>query len=87
MEMNHVHRPNRSIHVSGALLGILAAALFGLSSPLAKLLLDSIAPTLLAGLLYLGAAVGLWSFRLLSQRTHEAQLRRADKMNAGPAAF
>ena len=38
---------------------MLAATLFGLSTPFAKLLLDDISPVALAGLLYLGAFLGL----------------------------
>jgi drug/metabolite transporter (DMT)-like permease len=38
---------------------ILAAALFGLSTPLSKLLVGQVAPVLLAGLLYLGSGTGL----------------------------
>lgn len=38
---------------------ILAAILFGLASPLSKLILNSISPFQLAGLLYLGAALGV----------------------------
>jgi drug/metabolite transporter (DMT)-like permease len=41
----------------GAALG--AAILFGLSTPLAKLLLDDMSPLLLAGLLYTGSGLGL----------------------------
>lgn len=41
-----------------------AAALFGLSTPLAKLLLGSVSPVLLGGLLYLGSGVGLIVARL-----------------------
>lgn len=41
-----------------------AAALFGLSTPLAKALLGSIPPVLLGGLLYLGSGVGLIAVRL-----------------------
>ncbi len=41
-----------------------AAALFGLSTPLAKLLLGSVSPVLLGGLLYLGSGVGLMAARL-----------------------
>lgn len=62
----------------GALLGLVAAALFGLSAPIAKLLLGEISPVLLAGLLYLGAAVGLWLHRALVGPTNEAALTRAD---------
>lgn len=45
---------------------LLAAALFGVSTPLAKLLLASASPWLLAGLLYLGSGLGLsalWCWR------------------------
>jgi drug/metabolite transporter (DMT)-like permease len=41
-----------------------AAALFGLSTPLAKLLLGTVSPVLLSGLLYLGSGVGLIAARL-----------------------
>jgi drug/metabolite transporter (DMT)-like permease len=43
----------------GALFGLLAAALFGLSPPLAKLLIGEMNPHLLAGLLYVGSGLGL----------------------------
>ena len=42
---------------------LLAALLFGASTPLAKLLLDGIGPWLLAALLYLGSGIGLWLWR------------------------
>lgn len=41
-----------------------AAALFGLSTPLAKALLGSVSPVLLGGLLYLGSGIGLMATRL-----------------------
>ncbi len=44
---------------------LLAAALFGAGTPLAKLLLASVSPWLLAGLLYLGSGVGLTLYRHL----------------------
>jgi drug/metabolite transporter (DMT)-like permease len=62
----------------GAAFGLLAAALFGASTPIAKLLLRSVEPTLLAGLLYLGAALGLWLVRLVRPATDEPPLRRGD---------
>jgi drug/metabolite transporter (DMT)-like permease len=43
----------------GILAAIGAAVLFGLSTPLAKLLVGSMSPLLLAGLLYVGSGVGL----------------------------
>ena len=62
----------------GAFFGLAAAALFGLSTPLAKVLLGSVSPVLLAGLLYLGAAAGLWLHRLARPSTLEARLTYAD---------
>jgi drug/metabolite transporter (DMT)-like permease len=49
---------------SGVGAALLAALLFGLSTPLAKLLLGTLPPLLLAGLLYLGSGVGLSALRL-----------------------
>lgn len=67
----------------GAPLAITSAALFGASTPFAKLLLgDGISPWLLAGLLYLGSGIGLSvvhvARRLLGLASAEAPLRRAD---------
>src|SRR5471032_1886587 len=45
-----------------------AAALFGASTPLAKLLGLDMSPVLLAGLLYLGSGVGLLITRLIRDR-------------------
>ena len=47
---------------------LLAALLFGASTPLAKLLLGDVPPILLAGLLYLGSGVGLSTARLIRDR-------------------
>lgn len=43
----------------GALFGLGAATLFGLSAPLAKLLLPGAGPLAMAGLLYIGGGIGL----------------------------
>lgn len=69
---------SRSDRIRGALLGLGAAALFGLSAPISKLLLGGLSPVLLAGLLYLGAAVGLWTHHLVRPRTKEAGIGRSD---------
>ncbi|MGH6948772.1 MAG: DMT family transporter [Kiloniellales bacterium] len=53
---------------SAPLLAIASAALFGISTPLAKLLLGAIDPWLLAGLFYLGAGLGLALLRLAGRR-------------------
>src|SRR6516165_5871038 len=47
----------------GAALALAAAALFGLSTPVAKILLTRLDPLLLAALLYLGCGIGLAVFR------------------------
>ena len=62
-----------------ALLALAAAALFGASTPLAKLLLADTSPGLLAGLLYLGSGAGLALVRTLRRgRTAEAPLQAHD---------
>ena len=55
----------------GVGLALAAAALFGVSAPLAKLLLTDAAPQLLAGLLYLGSGVGLGIVWLRRRRSAE----------------
>ena len=66
----------------GAPLALASAALFGASTPFAKLLVGTIDPWLLAGLLYLasGFVLGLWmgARRILGRPTGEAPLRRHD---------
>ncbi|MBZ9810212.1 MULTISPECIES: DMT family transporter [unclassified Mesorhizobium] len=65
----------------GVPLALGSAALFGAAPPLAKLLLDSVDPFMLAGLLYLGAGVGLTLYRMLRRPradAGEAQLQRKD---------
>jgi len=58
---------------SGILACLVAALLFGASTPLAKVLLSDVEPFTLAGLLYLGAAVGA---ALFGVRGGSAALRR-----------
>lgn len=61
----------------GVASALLAAALFGASTPLAKLLLSKGEPRLLAALLYLGSGVGLYVARIVMRSTTPA-LSRAD---------
>jgi drug/metabolite transporter (DMT)-like permease len=67
---------------AGASLALLSAALFGASTPLAKLLIGAVDPWLLAGLLYLGSGIGLMLAQVvrgaLGIAPAEAPLRRAD---------
>ncbi|AFV01727.1 Permease of the drug [Dehalobacter sp. UNSWDHB] len=44
---------------------LLAAALFGISTPLSKLLLSHLSPIMIAALLYLGAGTGMFALRLI----------------------
>jgi drug/metabolite transporter (DMT)-like permease len=71
-------RPHSERTRGGAYLALAAAALFGASAPLAKALLASISPQLLAGLLYLGSGAGLAIYRRVRGAQREAALRRAD---------
>ncbi len=67
---------------TGVIYAVLAAALFGASTPFAKLLLGDTAPVLLAALLYLGSGIGLSSWLALTwkfgAKTKEASLKKAD---------
>jgi drug/metabolite transporter (DMT)-like permease len=63
--------------MTGILYALLSAALFGISAPLAKLLLGEVSPWLLAGLLYLGSGIGLGLVRLV-RRSNEPGLSRGD---------
>lgn len=47
----------------GVAAALVAAVLFGASTPLAKTLVGEVAPVLLAGLLYVGSGAGLWIVR------------------------
>lgn len=51
----------------GVLAALTAAVLFGAGTPLAKQLLSTVSPWLLAGLLYLGSGAGLALYRLLTR--------------------
>ncbi|MDR0981509.1 MAG: DMT family transporter [Methanocalculaceae archaeon] len=61
---------------------VLAAVLYGISSPVSKVLLDSVPPALLAALLYLGAGIGMAVVSLVrtscKQEVREAPVGRKD---------
>jgi drug/metabolite transporter (DMT)-like permease len=52
----------------GVTAALAAAILFGIGTPLAKLLLNNVSPWMMAGLLYLGSGLGLWSYRILTRQ-------------------
>jgi len=74
------------MHVSAGRLAIgfaiLAAVLYGISSPVAKILLETTSPELMAALLYLGAGLGMFAVNLVTQRHNrerkEAPLAKKD---------
>lgn len=51
------------------LFAILAAALYALNSPLSKLLLQSVPPTMMAGFLYVGAGIGMAAMGAIRKQT------------------
>lgn len=63
---------------TGALRGLAAALLFGVSTPVAKLLLPGTGPFTIAALLYLGSGLGFVALGGLLPRKREAPLRRSD---------
>ena len=53
---------------SSILAALAAALLFGASTPFAKQMVGDVSPIMLAGLLYLGSGIGLWTVRLIRDR-------------------
>lgn len=72
----------RRVGGNAAFYALLAAALYGMSAPFSKMLLSEIHPTLLAGLLYLGAGSGMlvWNSIRKQQtgKAPDAKLTRSD---------
>ncbi len=64
----------------GILLAVLAASLYAVNAPFSKLLLPSVPPTLMAGLLYLGAGLGMGAIALVRRarggRQHQVGLTK-----------
>ena len=73
-----IHAHERPPAMTGAIYGLIAAVLFGMSAPIAKLLLPGTGFLMLAALLYLGAGVGLSAFMPLRRAPQETALQRAD---------
>jgi drug/metabolite transporter (DMT)-like permease len=80
--MKHTSERHGRTRLTGISFAVLAAVLFGASTPFSKILLGKTQPVLLAGLLYLGSGVGLavWSglHSWSKGGTREAQLKRSD---------
>ena len=56
----------------GVIFAILAAAFYALNSPLSKLLLRDISPTMMAAFLYLGAGMGMAILQAIRQKSGKA---------------
>lgn len=57
---------------------VLAAALYAVSIPLSKMLLEEVSPTMLASFLYLGAGFGMLAMGALKRDRGESSLQRKD---------
>ena len=57
---------------------VLAAALYAINAPVSKLLLTEIPSTMMAGLLYLGAGVGMYLLEKLNRHREELPLTRQE---------
>ena len=71
----------KQIRPIGVIYGLLSALLFGLSTPLAKILVGTIEPMMLAGLLYLGSGFGLtllWLFNRVRRPERFTPIKKAD---------
>lgn len=70
------------------LFALLSAVLFGLATPISKVFLNEITPFQLAGLLYLGAALGLFPFTISSGSfTKAREMNSSNKLRLLGAIF
>ncbi|QDQ81640.1 DMT family transporter [Paraburkholderia megapolitana] len=79
--MTNTLNPSR---FSAALTALTAAALFGAATPLAKILLGSVSPFIVAGLFYLGSGIGL-AICILIRRTRRTADERDNVNRIAPA--
>lgn len=64
---------------TATLFAILAAALYAINIPFSKILLNNVAPTMMATFLYLGAGIGLFLYGLFSKESKkEAPLTKSE---------
>ncbi len=66
-------------NLKAILLAILAAALYAISTPVSKVLLQSVEPTMVAAFLYLGAGIGMGTMMLVRSGRHRTTEERLHK--------
>ena len=65
-------------NLKASIFAILAALLYSFSSPFSKVLLSSFPPTLLAGVLYIGAGIGTSTIFLTNKNKERERIDRSD---------
>jgi drug/metabolite transporter (DMT)-like permease len=73
--------------LKGPMLALVSALLFGVSTPLAKVLLGNIHPLMLASILYLGSGIGLFIYSRFRRELSETALTAGDWLWLAPAIF
>ena len=68
------------------LLAILAAALYAISTPVSKMMLQTVAPTMVAAFLYLGAGIGMGAMMFVRSGRHRMTEERLHKSDIPYAA-
>ena len=68
------------------LLAILAAALYAISTPVSKVMLQTVEPTMVAAFLYLGAGIGMGTMMLVRSGRHRTTDERLHKSDIPYAA-
>lgn len=62
---------SKTSDLSASIFALLAALFYAVNTPFSKILLKNIAPTFLAGLLYLGAGIGIGIIYLFHIKTED----------------
>ena len=61
-----------------AILMAILAALYAISTPVSKVMLQTVAPTMVAAFLYLGAGIGMGAMMLVRSGRHRTTEERLD---------
>ena len=61
--------------LKAVMLAVLSAALYSISSPISKILLNYISPNIMAALLYLGAGIGMAFLALINKNVQKFKMQ------------